>query len=244
MPVMFVLRTRPLRVDAKRLLSLRLSLNTPVVSVSERSPGPAQAAIVVHTQGGKRHFTVAIRSLREGVLELHDLDEKQANAQDVSQAVAAALSFAESMGFLFDDDVLKKGGAGAMERALARCEELLGKPATASRAAPEPEVEPTEVEPTTPRAADEELLLDTLAEDALLPAPRPEKAAPSQAPGPPSIALTKFRTQAAPPTDVEPKPTKRLRSVRSAVGLVRLVRRAAQRKEAPKQSFLTLLGHF
>jgi hypothetical protein len=238
MPVMFALRTRPLRVDAKRLLGLRLSLNTPVVSVCELSPCPAQAAIVVHAQGGRRRFTVAIRSLREGALELYDLEEEQAEAADVSQVMDAALSFAESMGFLFDDDELEKGGVGAMKRALVRCEELLEQPATASRAAPVPEAEPA-----TPRTSDEELLLDTLADDAPA-AQRLEKAAPSEVPGPPPISLTKFRTQAEPPTAVEPKPTKRLRSVRSAVGLVRLVRRAAQRKEAPRQSFLSLLGHF
>jgi hypothetical protein len=64
---MFSPRQRPMLLVAERLLSLRLSMNTPVVSTDELPAGPARAAIAIHSEAGSTRFTVAVRSLRQGV---------------------------------------------------------------------------------------------------------------------------------------------------------------------------------
>ena len=71
---MFSPRKQPLLLVADRMLSLRVSLNTPVVSTPELPAGPARAAIAVHSEAGRPCFTVAVRSLRNGDSVLYELE--------------------------------------------------------------------------------------------------------------------------------------------------------------------------
>ena len=83
------------------------SLNTPVVSIAELPVGPASAAMAIHETSGDRgpHFTVAVRCERtRGVVFFMVNDDVDPARR--SLAGDAALSLAESMGFLFDDWVV------------------------------------------------------------------------------------------------------------------------------------------
>jgi len=151
----FFPRTAALTLTRDEIRELRLSLNTPVVATEELPIGPARAAILVHddTDGGPQ-VTIGIRSLRAGRVVLYAFEGDLREASSFAVAVDAALSFAESMGFLFDEDELGAGGAPARVRCLGLWREFLGEDAlggpAARAAAPEPA---------------EELLLDELAED-------------------------------------------------------------------------------
>ena len=185
---MFTPRQQPLLLVAERLLSLRLSINTPIVSTTELPAGPARAAIAVHSEGGRTLFTVAIRSLRHGASVLYELEgEDLDGASGIAVALDAALSFGESMGFLFDDEVIEDRSAASLRNAVGLLREIVAPPAP-------------DVEETAPAfdagAADEdgEILLEEALE--LEPVEPLAGAAPAPA-RPVAPALTKFR--ATPP---------------------------------------------
>lgn len=114
---------------AERLLSLRLSMNTPVVATDELPAGPARAAIAIHSEAGRTCFTVAVRSLRQGVSVLYELEGEDVTQRD-GQAVAldASLSFGESMGFLFDDELIVNREPATLRQAVARLREIVSAP--------------------------------------------------------------------------------------------------------------------
>jgi hypothetical protein len=135
---------------------LRLSLNTPVVATEELPIGPARAAILVHDEPGRGAcVTIGIRSLRADRVALYGFDGELADGTALEVALDAALSFAESMGFLFDEDELGDGSAPAKTRCLGLWRDLLG-----DEAPPQPAPAPAA------REEGEELLLDELAEEA------------------------------------------------------------------------------
>jgi hypothetical protein len=74
------------------LHALYVSLNSPVVSVGRLPVGPAAAAIAVHADG----TTLLIRSSRTGTVAHFRADSRF--------GLEAALSHAEALGFLFDDE--------------------------------------------------------------------------------------------------------------------------------------------
>jgi hypothetical protein len=126
---MFNPRERPLLLVAERLLSLRLSLNTPIVSTDELPAGPARAGIAVHSESGRTRFTVAVRSLPLGVSVLYELDSEDiSQPDDMALALDASLSFGESMGFLFDDDMIVDREPGTLRQAVARLREIVSSP--------------------------------------------------------------------------------------------------------------------
>jgi len=88
------------------LRSLRPSLNTPVVVVDDLPAGPATA--VIASLGGPEgsRVALAIRSERSGQVVFFGPDHELLEWQGPDHALDAALSFAESMGFLFEDDRL------------------------------------------------------------------------------------------------------------------------------------------
>ena len=89
------------------LRSLRPSLNTPVVVVEELPTGPASAAIACLRDPAGSRVVLAIRSERSGQAIFFGPDEELRDWQGPAEvAIDAALSFAESMGFLFEDDRL------------------------------------------------------------------------------------------------------------------------------------------
>ena len=77
---------------AEGIHALYVSMNSPVVSLERLPVGPAAAAIAVHGAGA----TLVIRSVRTGTV-----------AQFLAEArfgLESALSQAEALGFLFDDE--------------------------------------------------------------------------------------------------------------------------------------------
>jgi hypothetical protein len=103
--MMFLARSAPAR-PANELRSLRRSLNTPVLSIAQLPVGPASAVIAAHVDSGDGlwRYTLAVRSerSREGVLFAAREDDLARS--DSSLAAEAALSLAEGMGFLFEED--------------------------------------------------------------------------------------------------------------------------------------------
>ncbi len=83
---------------------MRRSLNTPVVSIAQLPVGPASAAIALHEPSGDGgpHFTVAVRCERTRSVVFFAVNDDD-DPVPRSLAGDAALSLAESMGFLFDD---------------------------------------------------------------------------------------------------------------------------------------------
>jgi hypothetical protein len=194
---------------------LRLSLNTPVVATEDLPIGPARAAILVHEDSARGEtVTIGIRSLRADRVALYGLDPEAGDGTSLDVALDAALSFAESMGFLFDEDELGSGGAAERRRCHGLWRELLGDDvptAAGRRSAPE-------------REEPEELLLDELAEDAT------EVVAPDQA----ELELDEDEALAAGAFDPEPPEPEPLD--RSDADVVAQVARAAAggaRRQAP-----------
>lgn len=140
-PHMFFLRrTRPLELTARRMRALRLSLNTPVVATQDLPVGPARAAIAIHAEPrGGLGITVGVRSLACGSAVLYGF-EGAVSPGAVSEVMDAALSFAEGMGFLFDDELVGRDTA-SQEKALVRWHEAIGT-AEGSLPAPPAEAEP------------------------------------------------------------------------------------------------------
>ena len=115
----FLRRLRPLEVAGARVRSLRLSLNAPVLSAADLPIGPARALIVVHRDArGRMDATVGVRSQRGGELAYWSFDGELASDVDLDVASDAALTFAESLGFLFDE-APQPGGAAAEKVFLA-----------------------------------------------------------------------------------------------------------------------------
>jgi hypothetical protein len=92
------------------LRALRLSLNTPVVTIEDLPVGPASAGIALHVGPEGLCLTLAVRSVRTGQVVFFYPDEDWRDIHGPELALDAALSFAECMGFLFDEDAIEAGG--------------------------------------------------------------------------------------------------------------------------------------
>ncbi len=94
------------------LRALYVALNSPVVTLEGMPRGPASAAVALHEEGA----SLCVRSAKTGQIRWFVTSDDLRS--DTRVAVDAALSFAESMGFLFDDDeVTRRGDTGAAEAA-------------------------------------------------------------------------------------------------------------------------------
>ncbi len=241
----FMRRLRPLDVSGERVRVLRLSLNTPVLSAPDLPVGPARAAIVVHREArGRMDVTVGVRSLRGGEMAFWSFDGALASEDDVSVASDAALNFAESLGFLFDDDTFGAGaeagkawqawhsgeppalagqgsepGAGAED--LLELEELVeeAKPMAATK--PVAKSAPPRAAAAPPRAAP---LPARSAPPPARPALVPEKPV-----APPRAGLSKFRAKPAAP--VAPAESSGSASKRQPLARVQLVKRRSPEEE-------------
>jgi hypothetical protein len=143
---MFLRRTEPILLTEEGLAGLCASLNRPVVDIEDLPVGPARAAIVLHRDaGGRRSLAVALRSEESGAVALFEF-QGELNSDD-SQVMDAGLAFAESMGFLFDDDLIASEAADGRQRAADHWYELTGEELVAP--APEP------LRPDRPIAADD-----------------------------------------------------------------------------------------
>ncbi len=147
----FPLRSAPLDLSADRLNGLRLSLNSPVVSIEELPVGPARAAIAIHEEvDGRPNLTVGVRSLRDGTVVLFSLEGDLREHSSLAVGIDAALSFGESMGFLFDEDELEAVSVEeARPRAMGLWLELMGLASGTSEAVPETPTAPVPPPPTS-----------------------------------------------------------------------------------------------
>lgn len=164
----FLLRSTPLELSADRLRGLRLSLNTPVVSIEELPVEPARAAIAIHDEiDGRPNITVAVRSLRSGAAVLFSFEGGPRDQGALANGIDGALSFGESMGFLFDEDELESGSAEeARSRAVDLWLELMSPASGESKLDPQ-----TSVAPAVPPPAfglDDSFEAETLDDEVLL----------------------------------------------------------------------------
>jgi hypothetical protein len=90
--------TGPIDAAPEGLHALYVSLNCPVVSVDALPVGPAQAAIAMHGEAGT---TLLIRSMRTGTIVFFHAAARF--------GAMTALSHAEQLGFLFDEEVTDEG---------------------------------------------------------------------------------------------------------------------------------------
>jgi len=99
-PAMIAPATGPLAATQQGLHALYVSMNSPIVSLDRLPVGPAAAAIAVHGAGA----TLLIRSVRTGTVAYFSAEPRF--------GLEAALSHAEGLGFLFDDEA-NLAGAGS-----------------------------------------------------------------------------------------------------------------------------------
>ena len=85
--------------------------------------GPASAGIAVLRGSNGPQLNLAIRCVRTGQVVFYGPDEDWCDLHGPDLAVDAALSFAESLGFLFDDEV-----EGGPQEASRRWSEFLADP--------------------------------------------------------------------------------------------------------------------
>lgn len=111
----------PLEPYGHPLRALYVSLNHPVVTVESLPPGPAAALVALHEAGA----SLCLRSIRSGQTSFFTTTEQLAGDRRV--ALDAALSFAESMGFLFDDDEVAARGDAGVHEAVALWSEHCGE---------------------------------------------------------------------------------------------------------------------
>ena len=99
-------RSAPTR-PAIELRSLRRSLNTPVLAIAELPVGPGSAAIAAHVDScdGVPRYTLAVRCDRSREVIFFSVSEEDLSLSDAPLVAEAALSLAEGMGFLFEEDL-------------------------------------------------------------------------------------------------------------------------------------------
>jgi hypothetical protein len=200
----FLRRTSPVHVRPEGVFGLRRSLNTPVVSIPDFPTGPAEGAILVHRElRGRLALTLGVRSSRGGETALWDYEGRLEGGGTVDVAVDAALSFAEGMGFLFDDDELRGGSEQERQRARYLWEELMGTGEVSglanSRAGePEPELLLEDEADDDPTWSEDELVLVSEDEvEAENTGPLVDVAEAVES----SVQLSKFRTASPAPSD-------------------------------------------
>ncbi len=223
---MFSPRARPPAIPEAALRSLRLALNAPVLIAGELPAGPAQAGIAVHADesSGGIALTVAVRSLADGSLVCWSFEGDLAGAS-LDHAIETALSFGESMGFVFDDDLLAQEESDERRRGLEQWSELLGWPAAGAATIN------LELEDLAPSPVDE----------------GPKASAPHAARPRASkegVPLTKFRRRLGgpPPPELAPALAK---TTHASLGRLRLVKRARTGEGGERPPlWLRLLGSF
>jgi hypothetical protein len=243
----FLLRDTPLDLSPDRLRGLRLSLNTPVVSIEELPTESARAAIAVHDEiDGRPNITVGICSVESGAAILFSFEGDLRDHSALTNGIDAALSFGESMGFLFDEDELEASSpAEARSRALGLWLELVGSKSGDSEAGQQTaEASASGSEQGFEAAPEvgEVLLLDQVADsEEDLPGLRSEE--PDRSGSEPPVPLSKFRHSApsAPPcpgqdesrSGVGESPTA---AKRAALGRLKLVKRRKGRGDAASKA--------
>jgi hypothetical protein len=122
---MIFLADAPLETSCSELEALYVSLNSPVVTLESLPVGPASAAVALH-MNPHPGVTLAVRCVRTGRVAFFTSGEA---VEDAKVLLDAALSFAESMGFLFDEDEVAARGEQGPEEAAQLWRDLLGQEA-------------------------------------------------------------------------------------------------------------------
>lgn len=113
---------RPLEGACGSVRALYVALNSPVVRRDPLPVGPASAAVVLHAR--EPGVSVMIRSVRTGHVLFFTSEAESPPSPEM--ALDAALSFAEALGFVFDEDEVGPDGQGDREAARLWCE-LIGE---------------------------------------------------------------------------------------------------------------------
>ena len=116
----------PLDRGGRSLHALYVALNSPVVKLEHLPIGPASAALALHA-GAKTGVTLVVRSVRTGRCVFFTSDSDSEDAEHPQAVLDAALSFAESMGFLFDEDAVADRGAAGLRETARVWMEFLGE---------------------------------------------------------------------------------------------------------------------
>ena len=265
---MFFPKRDPGSPDPRRFAALRSSLNAPVVATEEMPSGPARAVIVMGWDEEQQSvLEVRLRSVTTGRLVVYGFEGRLEDAGELETALEAALSFAESMGFLFDYDVLSGDDTIGREKVVEAWEAFEeGRPPprrdSGELAAGLAEItlssvddaEPLELTDLAPEG-DSEAVANALAvelasgwspatDDVL----DPEAPSEPLAEPPGATPLSKFRGREEPaPAAAEPAPPApeaRPAPKRTAVGRVPLVRRNATRTRERPSLLARILGSF
>lgn len=153
---MFVVCEELPALSQDALQGLCVSLNSPVVHSDDLPLGPARAAIALHGRASELRLTLAVRSLDSATLALFEYDGELSQTDAPRQNIALAMSFGESLGFLFDEELIPSDESLARE-ALERWCELVGE-------GPVPDADVAATSPEGSSRASELLLDDELPE--------------------------------------------------------------------------------
>ena len=245
---MFVRRSEPILLTEDGLDGLCASLNRPVVDIEDLPVGPARAVIALHRDAqGRRGLSLALRAEDSGAVTLFAFRGEVAGA--AGPAMDAGLAFAESMGFLFDDDMLASGDLRARAQALACWYQLTGDdPPVGSPEGDHALVLDDLLDPLDEFA--EELDLEPLSADPLLSAADPVPAAaapdgdPAAAPAGGARVLTKFRRAAEAPGSPADDSSEDADGASARLGRIPIVRRRADEPDPVPALLTRLLARF
>lgn len=154
---MIFLADAPLESGCSELAALYVSLNSPVVTLDSLPVGPASAAVALHMDPHPG-VTLAVRCVRTSRVAFFTSGPCEA-AEDAKVLLDAALSFAESMGFLFDEEEVAARGEKGPREAARLWLDLLGEEAEH----PEETQEIPAGEAVEEAAVSHEILLEELA---------------------------------------------------------------------------------
>jgi hypothetical protein len=113
-------------VSEAAIQALCPSLNTPVLNIEQLPVGPARAAILLFEgEYGEVYLAVGLRSLETNEVMAFSYQGDPHEFSSTSSAVGTALSFAEGMGFLFEDDLIAQEGAEGRRLAAQTWESLV-----------------------------------------------------------------------------------------------------------------------
>lgn len=170
------------------IIAFCAALNAPVVNIDALAVGPARAGIMIAAgEAGELNLWVRVSLISSGEGITFKFQGDPAEFRDPSAAIDAALSFSEGMGFLFEEDLLTRGGRSGRQRALKIWNSLCGQreEARLEVVAPKPTI-------LAPRAAVAEAPAEIELTDALIDVlPSGPDDLPATAVGSP--LLTKFR---------------------------------------------------
>ena len=138
---MFSVCADPPQLQESDLHHLCASLNAPVVNIDALPVGPVRAAIVLYAErdvGGSPlpQLIIGLRSLETGRVAVYRYSGEVRKLSSASRALDVALSFAESMGFLFDDDLVGGKAGSGRARALSLWQKLVGHRGTSGDSTP------------------------------------------------------------------------------------------------------------